>query len=345
MTTNRQSIKNLHSKNNLPAELEHSIVPVSINPKTSDYIRKVVVDVANQLPGLPLSKQVSIARNAMREIMAESVVLDYAFSRLSKGQSDAVFVEGLPIFEGDLSANLCRTMSMIVGSPIGLPMQYEQQNGGDLIAAIKPDPDSVPDSQKTSAHFGSHTDDAYVPYEFRVLCIALLGEINESRAETGYSPIDKIVKQLSKCEIAILEKPLFEFREPASLNGGKQSNTWSEPRPILFRLPSDALGVQSPTYNTRITTVEASVYCEAEAAFGAFRIAVENAMRWFVVEPGTYLVFRNDRGLHSRKKIKENTPRCVHRMYWRNNLDAMRSASETNGYIFDLDALIFGDAA
>ena len=105
MTTNRQSIKNLHSKNNLPAELEHSIVPVSINPKTSDYIRKVVVDVANQLPGLPLSKQVSIARNAMREIMAESVVLDYAFSRLSKGQSDAVFVEGLPIFEGDLSAN------------------------------------------------------------------------------------------------------------------------------------------------------------------------------------------------------------------------------------------------
>ena len=320
---------------NLDGVPEHSVVPIYLNNKNTKYLEELVLEIANQLPGLPLKSQIELTAQAMRSILTDIDVMGCAFERLAKGETSAVYTEGIPLFKGTTSTGLYRIMALILGS--GVPFQYQQQHNGELIATLEPAVNSVANSNTTGAHFGCHTDDAYIEYMYRVLFIALLGQLNESGAETGYAPIEKIVAKLSERQVVALMKPSFIFRKPASLNDGVESNEWSEPQPILFELPSDKMGVQSPTYNTRIVAGPGEL--EAESAFEAFKNATEATMRWFVVGPGSHLIFRNDLGLHSRKAIESGSVRRVHRTYWHNKIDVLRSAAKSDGHVFDIKTL------
>ena len=81
---------------------------------------------------------------------------------------------------------------------------------------------------------------------------------------------------------------------------------------------------------------------DSPAAFGKFNKKVDEKTEWFVVGPKSYLVFRNDRGLHSRQEIKGS--RRVYRTYWHEDLNRMPVSARLSGNIIDTTKLLLKDA-
>ena len=321
----------------------HDNVSLHINQQTSDHLAELIYGMANNIPGLSLPEQLRRMSEVMRQIVEENANIAYSFKRIISGESDALYITGLPTFEGPGSLGLYRVMALTLGSLTGAPFQYLQQHGGELVPALVPVHGSViKNTNSAAAHFGPHTDDAYIPYKYRTKLISLLGQINEGNAETGFSSISKVLDIISEDQINLLKKPLYRFKKPISFEPSSEHSTWSEPQPILFELKDGKMGVQSPTYSTEVIDGNVET-ASAHDAFGAFCEAVDQKMEWFVVGQGAYLIFRNDRGLHARRAIKDGLARCVYRTYWHEDLEPMSFAG-CGGNVYDLDALLEGEA-
>ena len=321
----------------------HDNISLHINQQTSDELAGLVYSLANKVPGLCLPGQLKLMCEAMQQIIDKNNNIAYSFNRIINNESDALYITGLPTFEGPGSPGLYRVMALTLGSLTGEPFQYKQQHGGELVPALIPDHGSeLKHTHAAAAHFGPHTDDAYIPHKYRTKLISLLGQVNEGNAETGYSSISKIMDILSEAQINLLKKPLFRFKKPFSFEPSSEHSVWSEPQPILFDLADGKMGVQSPTYNTEVIAGNVDT-ASAHDAFGAFCAAVDEKMEWFVVGQGSYLIFRNDRGLHARRAIKDGLARCVYRTYWHGDLGPMSFAG-CGGNVYDLDVLLEGEA-
>ncbi|QDU69538.1 hypothetical protein [Engelhardtia mirabilis] len=244
----------------------------------------------------------------------------------------AVAIEGLAPTGSRLSPDAQRVLALALGSPLGSPFQYLQQNDGVLVPGLSPTPGVVANSGASPGPFAAHSDDAILPPHLRVRSIALFGVENETRVPTGYAPIEAILDRLDRPDRAILMTPDFAVRKPHSfdLDGG----SWSAPLPLVFENAAGELCVQCPTYNTR------PLGAAAARAFAGFRRAVDEALQWLVVGEGSYMVFRNDRGLHARPPIAGR--RTVLRTYWRPDTASLQAATGQAGPVFDLRPLLAG---
>ena len=313
----------------------HDVISAYINSATSDYLASQIHELAMNLPGLSLEGQLCSARKIMTDLIEGNAAIGYSFNRIISSDSDALYVEGLPEYSGSYAPLLYRLTTLAIGSLFGQPFQYLQQHGGQLIPVLEPSDDSAENTNSTGAHFGAHTDDAFLNPKYRTKYISLIGELNESNAGTGYASISKILSVLSKKDIETLSKPLYLFKKPISFKGLNERSEWSEPRPILYRLPDGKIAVQCPTYNTKVA---ASLESEAaQIAFDNFNKRVDEKTEWFVVGPTSYLVFRNDRGLHSRQEIEGR--RRVYRTYWHEDLNQMPVSAQLPGNIIDVTGL------
>ena len=299
-------------------------------------IETVVTEALHRCVCEPLNRQIEVADEVLKALKkhcpALGVILHFAWR--PNGLS-AVWVTGLPVFpiENRKAAN--KLLSLALGRVLGLPFQYLQQKPGDIVSALEPRHGAVENSNSSSAHFGAHTDDAFFLPQYRCRHITLLGEKNDSHTETGFAPIEDIldwVEKNGKSEyVDLLQQDMFSFRRPHSFAGDGPS--WSPPRPIVYTTAWDEIAVQAPTYNCKV------LQPRANEAFEVFKLATDHCMRWFSIDPGCWLAFRNDRGLHSRKAIvgsdQSGISRRVWRTYFRPDLDALRKVTGSE-HVFDI---------
>lgn len=247
---------------------------------------------------------------------------------------DAVVIKGVPIdFNDPHRLAKAKAKAAILASAAGHPFQYAQQNDALVYAPLRPKGGAALNSNASNEEFLAHSDDAIVPESYRCREIWLVGEHNIPRAATGFAQVDEIKEAMDSRHVKLLSEPdIAEFGRPPS-HGPGLSET-SGPRPIFWTNKLGEFCVSSPTYRTMIRSDRP----DALEAFEAFKVAASKVMRWIVVDNSSALVFRNDRGLHSRKKIDGD--RSVIRVYTRPDLDELRAATGTDGHIFDLRCLV-----
>jgi len=222
-----------------------------------------------------------------------------------------------------------QTLALALAFLTGEPFQYSSQNNGEVAAILEPSESAPPNSNGYPGDFGLHSDDPNVPDPFRVRTIVLAGFKNDSRVATGYAPLEKILLHLSPRSTWELLQPNFTFRPPPSFGAG-QHRTAS--RPVLYPGDDGRLRIQFDHADTRGQSRE------ARRALVELACVANDAMRWFVVGPGSSLIFRNDRGLHARQAI--NGARQIVRVYTTPSLDALRQACSEQGRVFDVRRLI-----
>lgn len=242
----------------------------------------------------------------------------------------AVEVEGLLPPGPWMSLGAYRLLALGLGSPLGEPFQFLQQDGGEVVSRLAPKPDAPAHSGTSAAAFGEHTDDAYLPPPTRTRHIALLPLVNASGATTSLALIDDVWERLSEGTQTQLIEQNYWIGTSSSHGGAR---TWTDPKPLVYMNRHGERCVQCPTYNVR------AVQADAQKAFDEFCRVVKEVSAPRVLGPReiSYMAFRNDRLLHARGRI--DGPRELLRTYWRRQLRALRAAAGP-GPVFDLRELL-----
>jgi hypothetical protein len=251
-------------------------------------------------------------------------VLQAVWRQLLPNTDGYALIYGLPE-----DREIAEVVHLALSTHFGLPFNYAEQNSGELPMALAPKQNSPENTNTTAGEFGFHTDDALVDSELRTKFISLYGIINPPRAWTYYSPIDPVWNSLHSKHLDKLLSPNFLVRMPVSF--GRGDNVWSEPRPVFYLSGKGERCVAMATYAVRPADPDDSDAVDALqhaiAGFNTHNVAVS-------LDPGTFLIFDNDRGMHKRTAI--NGDRLILRTYIRQSLDTLRRISNNHGYIFSL---------
>jgi|GEM_PF-1903113 len=224
-----------------------------------------------------------------------------------------------------------------VACRLGEVFSYRQENNGALCHEVAP----VPGHETSNSSIGEfelapHSDVAAAPDECTPEFLALLGLINEDRAETVLHIVDEVVCKLPDEHLECLARPEFRFRYPESFRipGGP---AFSPPRPII--------GLR----RRRLTIASSSSEVIACTADGERSLEFFRALlcgmpgHRFPIAPGDLIIFNNRRVLHSRTAFTGS--RWLQRVYVRTDLGALRriTASRNGERVFD--ATRFGPRA
>jgi len=297
-------------------------------------LAKELIIAVNNTIGMDIAAQISMSESIAKKAFSLSKDFENDYEKLiSDPAVAAIYIDNLPSFTGITKFALNRLLALVLGVRFGMPFQFREQHNGILVPELTPKKGSIGNTNSSPEDFGSHTDDAYIDAKFRTKYIGLLGVENEQHTPTGYSPIARIVESLSEREIDILKQPVFQFRQPFSFVTDSD-NKWSESKPIIYFDEHGLLSVQCPTYNTRIDP-----NCEigVQRVFEKFKKVVEESVNWVIVDPSTYFIFKNDKGLHQRKAI--GGKRTIFRTYWHDNLARLMSKAGHTGFVFSLSDL------
>ena len=178
--------------------------------------------------------------------------------------------------------------------------------------------------------FGYHSDNAFLPREFRQEGILLFGLRNEDTATLVMSA-EQIAEAAPRDLVEALARPAFRHAVPHSYQ--LPASIKSAARPILWR---DSLGRMRVTAAS--STIE-PIDAEATQALTQFRtlLASLEPLR-AVVGPGTALLFKDDRVLHGRDTVAGE--RWLQRAYFRENLHDLRAATNSDAREFSFDATV-----
>jgi L-asparagine oxygenase len=213
-------------------------------------------------------------------------------------------------------------------------LSYVNEKSGAPIHEVTPVP-GLEQTQSNSGRvrFGFHSDNAFLPRQFRQRGILLYGLRNRDTA-TLVLTADQILEAAPPDLARALAQPIFRHACPASfsLAGAPAA---SQPGPILWR---DELGL------ARVSVASSSiepVNPQAADALRRFRALLDrlNPIR-VVVAPGAALLFKDDRVLHGRDTF--SGPRWLQRAYFTDSLQPIRMAarSDPRAFAFDARALL-----
>lgn len=187
--------------------------------------------------------------------------------------------------------------------------------------------------------FGFHSDNAFLRRRFRQKGILLYGLRNQNTA-TLVITADQIMEAAPPALAAALAKPIFRHACPASFAFSTAgdlpgASAVSDPCPILWRDDRGLARVSAASSAIEPLTAEAA---EALQSFQALVLELEPAR--IVVQPGTALLFIDDRVLHGRDSFAGS--RWLQRAYFTDSLDPLRKAtgSDPRAFAFDAAALL-----
>jgi hypothetical protein len=263
---------------------------------------------------------------AIGELIPENLVIS-AWKHFLPGGDGFAVIFGLPV-----DPEIAEVVHIALSLKFGLPFNYKEQNGGDIVMKLIPQKTSAANTNSTTGEFGFHSDDALVDPDIRTKLIALYGVINPPHAWTYYAPLNPVWKNLPSEVINILCAPRFQVRMPISF--GRGDDIWSEPRPVFFVRGNAERCIAMATYAVRVANQNDK---EAKAALDRIIMAFNQCQNAISLDPGVFLIFDNDRGLHKRTALLGD--RLVLRTYIRPDLNVLRSRSNTTGFIFSLDEL------
>lgn len=312
-----------------------SILELSVEPAERSSLKKIKCDIASLLkdsdPNYINIEQLATSR--LRELYVAAPTLIKKLTQ-AKNSADAIFIDGLPTFDNTTPelAN-AKIISLMLALVMGEPFQYKQQNNGELVASIKPiEGLEQSNSNAGKIHFGWHSDDSFLLSKFRTKWIQLTGFYNPDRVLTNIALIDEIIQNLSKESLNTLMLKKYKVKIPTSF---KLGDMWSDDRPLIIMNANNQFEISVPMYHVAPSTLTDEL---ATRALQDLSNAIEQSKRSYCIEPGTALIFNNDRLLHARDEIK--TDRLLHRIYIKPNLEDLILATGSNNRIFDLQKLI-----
>jgi L-asparagine oxygenase len=217
-------------------------------------------------------------------------------------------------------------------------LAFVNEKGGSPIHEVAPIP-GLEDVQSNAGRvrFGFHSDNAFLPPQFRQRGILLYGLHNQDTATTVITA-EQILEAAPPGLADALARPAFRHACPASYSFDQPA--FSAPYPILHR---DAGGIaRVSAASSRIEPVDPA----AAAALAQFRELLETLEpARVVVAPGTALLFKDDRVLHGRDRF--TGPRWLQRAYFTDSLDPQRAAtgSDQRAFAFDARVLLAAERA
>ena len=210
-------------------------------------------------------------------------------------------------------------------------LSYADEKAGSPIHEVAP----VPGLEMTQSNAGRtpmeyHTDGAFLPARFRPKGLLLFGLLNVDTS-TLVMPAEQLMDAASPALLDALSKPWYRHARPASFSSDAVPN----PGPILWRGPYGFARVAAAS--SAIEPLNAT----AREALNEFRqlCACLPPVR-IIIEPGTALLFRNNRVLHGRKVVGGD--RWLQRVYFTESLEPFRTAthSDPRAFCFDVQALL-----
>jgi hypothetical protein len=255
-------------------------------------------------------------------------LLQQKLNALKSTEEDLVFLENIPFFADEQST---RTLSLLIACMTGSPFQFEQQNGGELVARISPEP-GLENTNSSSGRmkFGWHSDDSVLDERFRPDFLLLAGHHNPTQVRTFVSSLQSIQKCMNPDLFFELMKPLYALGLPASFKLG--SNARLSNSPLIWFDGSRKLNIAFSEYNAKAETMAGT------RALSALLEATEECSTSFNLQPGNMLIFRNNRVLHARGQI--NGDRTIFRVYVKESLSHLRRVAHHHNFIFDLNSLM-----
>ena len=222
-----------------------------------------------------------------------------------------------------------------MGSILGFPISYKQEQGGRLIQNLVPVHKTEYQQISTSSkvELEMHTETAFHPYRpSHVLLLCLRGD---DSAVTTYADDFEIVEKLSDEAINVLQKPWFTTQVDESFRTNGEPNM-KITTSILRENPSSISSSWVLTYDSSFMEaigIDEKTKIEAERALDEMRVAVNSSMRDIVLKSRDMLIINNDTTLHGRKPFQpryDGTDRWVQRMLVVRN---MPPASHISGHV------------
>lgn len=285
-----------------------------------------------------------LSKNSWPENQADQAALGQAFAvqfeqaapritRILKkardGKFDAAYITGFPIDPAHARLALITMTEML-----GKAFNYDGQNNGALVMELKPNPNSVGNTNDTPGEFAPHTDDAAVPHDLRTDFINLYGIVNPPGTLTSYAPAWDALKELAVETVEILRDKRFKVGFPASFGLGR--NIWSSPCSIINIGDDGDIELRFPSYATE--PVDPNDHA-ARQAINALKEALERNMISVPLDAGSLLCLNNSRGAHSRGAIRDGD-RLVLRTYAARSLQALQEVTGTPGPIFAIRPIV-----
>jgi L-asparagine oxygenase len=207
-------------------------------------------------------------------------------------------------------------------------LSYKNEKEGVPIHEVTPIPGrEYQQSNAGRTAFGYHSDNAFLPRQFRQEGLVLFGLRNEDTATLVLSA-EQIAEAAPASLIEALARPAFRHACPQSYQLPAQ--LMSAARPILSRDRWGTLRVTAAS--SSIEPVDAGA-ARALEDFRALLASLEPLRA--VVGPGTALLFKDDRVLHGRDAVGGD--RWLQRAYFRESLDELRAAAGADPRAFAFD--------
>jgi L-asparagine oxygenase len=206
-----------------------------------------------------------------------------------------------------------------MGSILGLPVSYQQEQGGRLIQNLVPVHKTEYQQISTSSkvELEMHTETAFHPYRpSHVLLLCLRGD---DSAVTTYANDFEIVEKLSDEAINVLQKPWFTTQVDESFRTNGEPNM-KMTTSILRKNDSSQSASWKLTYDSSFMEaagIDDKSQIEAERALEEMRNAVNNSIQEVVLKTGDLMIINNDTTVHGRRPFQpryDGTDRWIQRM-------------------------------
>jgi L-asparagine oxygenase len=255
--------------------------------------------------------------------------------------ASAITIENLPVdpqlppipTDGMRPRNKQAVSEAVICGLVGMSgeiLSYVNEKDGAPIQEVAPIPGMERiQSNSGRVRFGFHSDNAFLPRQFRQSGILLYGLRNQEAA-TLVLTADQIMKAAPADLAASLARPIFRHACPASFSFA-DTPAVSAPCPILWRDELGLVRVSAASSSIEPLTPEAT---EALTRFREIVMSLEPAR--VVVRAGTALLFKDDRVLHGRDSFAG--PRWLQRAYFTDSLDPMRNVTKSDPQAFAFDA-------
>ncbi len=247
---------------------------------------------------------------------------------LKYSSADLVYLHNLPEYKDEKST---QALSVLIASMLGNPLQFKQQNYGDIAAKITPEPGREnTNSSSGRMKFGWHTDDSFLDETFRTDFLLLAGHYNPSNVRTFVSSLENIKKTMDPDLFFELMKPQFKIGLPSSFR--LDSNATLKESPIVWLDGSRRVNIAFSEYNVRAN------HSKAKEAISALLEATEHNTTSFNLQSGNMVVFKNNRVIHARGQIIGD--RTIFRVYIKESLSHLRNLPHSTGFVFDLEKIM-----
>ena len=188
-----------------------------------------------------------------------------------------------------------------VGSLLGQPFGYIQENNGNLFNNVRPsgNKEHTLSAESSKVTLDLHSEVAFHPFYPDHLLLYCLREDRTKNAKTIVASIAKIKDRITPQLESLLRQPLYKTGIDYSFGNESETKGNGPVIPIMYGDPNDPLMIFDPDLMTGMTE-------DAEQAIKNLKEMLDNVTEGVEMRKGDLIVIDNYRALHGRTKFEAN---------------------------------------